>query len=210
MCVIVVQDKQKFPGWDMLQKCWFTNPHGAGVMYRTKEGRVHIEKGFMTFEDYKNYISALNDYQIRPMVYHFRIATHGTVSEENTHPFPISSKVPHMMALSVLSDAGVAHNGVINYKSYNHSLRMKNNLTDTGAFLIKNYLRAKNGNKISKKAFINGLKEENKISNSRFALMDGTDIIRVGTWYEFNGCYYSNNIVLPNRSFKSYDPCIID
>ena len=66
------------------------NPDGAGFMY-AYQGNVFIEKGFMSYEEFKvglDNLSQKYDISALPLVMHFRIATSGNVDGGTTHPFP--------------------------------------------------------------------------------------------------------------------------
>ena len=191
MCVIVVQ-KDKFPGWDTLKNCWDRNPHGAGYMYQN-DGKVIISKGYTTFNEFKNSVERVPDYQHIPIVYHFRIATHGTVIPENTHPFPLGKQVKFMKALDVSCSCAIAHNGIITKKMYDEKERAKYNLSDTGEFIREIADHSTKDGHISKKAVQTYLDCENRLSGSRFVMMDAKSVKTFGQFYEYNGCLFSNN-----------------
>ena len=81
-----------------LQRCWNRNPHGAGIVYPTGNGRVKVHKTLDRDEFTKLWKLVPND---RNVVVHFRYATHGRVGMRNTHPFTVA---PGLV---------VAHNGII-------------------------------------------------------------------------------------------------
>ena len=196
MCVIVIQNKAVFPGWDNLKACWTSNPHGAGFMYQ-EDDKVRIVKGLMTFEDFKNAVSLVKNYSSRPMVYHFRISSHGTVNARNTHPYPFSPNEKAMVALDLIVPVGIAHNGVISRGAYSGFVQQSLNITDTAQFLRERYQVLKNNNYVKKSELIKELKDESKASSSRFVMMDGKEVRLFGTWYNHKGCVYSNNHSLP-------------
>lgn len=189
MCVIAVKPKGiDMPTDEVLQQMWNTNRDGAGFMYND-EGRVHIKKGFMTFDDFKRNLQSVYDELTRrainlkedvSFVYHFRIATHGTVIPENTHPFPVSSDIDALKALDVSTDLGMAHNGVI--RTLDNDLT--HNLTDTATF-VKDVL-------VPFKAFFSSAFLQlanitkfigNTINASRLAFLDGEgNVTKIGSW----------------------------
>jgi predicted glutamine amidotransferase len=137
MCVIAVKPKNiDFPNNELITKMWNSNPDGAGYMY-SLNGAVYIEKGFMTLEELNNALKKLSEKLLSegktmkelPFVLHFRITTHGGTSRENTHPFPLSSKLPHLQALDVKSKIALAHNGVIT------TVDKEENVSDTMVFV---------------------------------------------------------------------------
>lgn len=101
MCIAVLNKAQ---GRNLtkqeLKNCWENNNDGAGILYINKEGKLTI------FKEMKNFDALFDKYtEVRKigknMVLHFRISTHGLVSEENCHPFLVNKKV------------GFVHNGMI-------------------------------------------------------------------------------------------------
>jgi hypothetical protein len=64
-----------------------------------------------------------------PIMYHFRIGTHGPNSEALTHPFPISNQFKHLTALEYKSDIVMSHNGII------HSVVPRAGWSDTQQYI---------------------------------------------------------------------------
>lgn len=96
MCVILVGTKKQLLSIE-LDRAWRNNADGAGFSY-IENGRARIVKGLMTFEQT---INALEKTRTRNLIsLHFRLATHGKVCANNTHPFRVGR------------DA-LAHNGVL-------------------------------------------------------------------------------------------------
>ena len=80
------------------------------------DGRVHIEKGYMSLDKFLEAIDRLSkrlDLTKTGVVMHFRITTHGGTKPENTHPFPVSDSLPLLKKLKCSAKLGVAHNGII-------------------------------------------------------------------------------------------------
>ena len=121
MCVIAIKNKGvAMPNAKALKAMWDANDDGAGFMY-TLDNKVFIEKGFMHLHNLEKSLKALSmrvskkniDMKDIPMVFHFRITTHGGTSPQNTHPFPVSPKADHLKSLEVSTELAVAHNGII-------------------------------------------------------------------------------------------------
>lgn len=116
MCVIAAKPKGvKMPTENEIRAMWARNPDGAGVMYARK-GFVHIDKGFMTLDDFLAHVDKLNrklNLTQTAVVMHFRITTHGGTCPANCHPFPISEDIKALQALHKTATIGVAHNGII-------------------------------------------------------------------------------------------------
>lgn len=86
MCVIVTAEKGSMPTIDQLTRMSETNPDGAGIAWHDGNGlhRVrHSDNGkTLTF-----ITEHWNELKATPCLIHFRLATHGAVNTENTHPF---------------------------------------------------------------------------------------------------------------------------
>ena len=171
----------------ILADCESANTHGCGFMFPYK-GQVYINKGFINvgamlrckrnlFKKFK--LDAVNT----PIVYHFRIATHGGISSQNCHPFPLSADTKDLQALSIKADVGVAHNGVLPLID-----KTEKDISDTQQ-LVKYGL--------SHMAFrdIRAAKSLIKLAlrDDRMIVMSGKrEIETFGFWYEEGGSYFSN------------------
>ena len=59
MCIIVAKKKEvDLPSIDTLETCFDHNSDGAGLMY-VDNGKVVIDKGYMTFKDFKRHYEKL-------------------------------------------------------------------------------------------------------------------------------------------------------
>lgn len=108
MCIIVYKKEGiKLPDMSILKNCWDGNSHGAGFMYRKKSvmgnRSIVIEKGFMTWESFKKRIGKFKTYE-GEMCIHFRLASHGCISENNCHPWEI-----------LKNESALCHNGIISW-----------------------------------------------------------------------------------------------
>jgi glutamine amidotransferase len=67
------------------------NSDGVGFAYYSKKNNIMIEKGTNIFEMKEKYFSIVEKVGERsPFMVHFRLATHGSVSDTNCHPFRIN------------------------------------------------------------------------------------------------------------------------
>lgn len=138
MCVIAVKKPGvNVPDQENIKDMWETNSDGAGFMYAIK-GKVYIEKGYMKLDQLTTALKMLEKQVYKkdglslkdlPMVFHFRIKTHGANNPANTHPFPISSKEQHLKALDLTAGLGVAHNGIIT------SVKAMGDMSDTMSYI---------------------------------------------------------------------------
>lgn len=97
MCIAIAKPEGMLLSGQTLKNCWDSNPDGAGFMYPEK-GKVVIVKGLMTFDEF---MTAYEPHKEKQAALHFRIATHGGVNKENTHPFQVTPAL------------GMVHNGII-------------------------------------------------------------------------------------------------
>lgn len=171
------------------------NPHGAGIVYRDKNGNVRIDRFLHSLEKADKIFDIINkadEYAI-----HFRYATHGEKNIINTHPFVISKNLC------------VMHNGIMN-----EFANINKEWSDTKNFaeyyckdLAKEY-----GDKI----FFNRekVKELGKRigSGNKLVFIDKDFNISIvnedsGTWLD--GCWASNtysiNVENYHNTFKSYN-----
>ena len=97
MCIAIYKPADKDIDKATLQRCFTSNPDGAGFLYSTGS-KVKIRKGFFDFE---SFYQAYTPHKDKAMLIHFRIKTHGAVEVANCHPFYITN------------DIGFIHNGII-------------------------------------------------------------------------------------------------
>ena len=172
MCVIVVKESGvSWPGKRYMRNCFLENSHGAGLAWADAEG-VHVEKGYFSWGPLWRDLKALEDY---PVLVHFRLATHGSINEENCHPFLLKNGTV------------MAHNGVLSIEP------LQEDMTDSESF-GKKYLE-KFTAKDLKKDHVKGLIEV-AIGSSKIALLnpDGSfTIFNRSKGVDFKGVWFSND-----------------
>lgn len=117
---------------------------------------------------------------------HFRLATHGSVRCRNCHPFRDG-------------DLFFAHNGVLPYPSVGDRTDSEFAFRNVLAPVVREYGLRSPELTAAVEAIIGG---------SRFAFLQGADVLTFGKWLEMDGCLYSNTIWLyrvNNRRFV-YSP----
>lgn len=199
MCIIAAKPAGvKMPSTETIHNMWVGNPDGAGIMY-VKDGRVRIEKGFMTYESFKAKIDELSrtlDMTKTACVMHFRITTHGGTRPENCHPFPVTDSIPALKKLSANVTLGVAHNGII-------PITPRKGISDTMEYIATQLAplhRALPGFTTNKDAM---LMIKNAI-NSKMAFLDRKGrIFTIGDFVEDDGILYSNESYLGYARFRS-------
>lgn len=99
MCIIVTKEKNAKPiDEKVFENCWDNNPDGAGILFHDGKSATLI-KGIMKKEEFLEKVKLANKEE-NSFIIHTRIATHGSVKPENTHPF-------------VSDTLGFAHNGTM-------------------------------------------------------------------------------------------------
>ena len=195
MCVICAKPAGvEFPTVDYVYDMWCTNPDGAGFMW-AEDGKVHIRKGFMKFNDFKEAYQKTfldrKDSKNMSAVMHFRITTHGGTKPENCHPFPVSGNMGLLQKLECTTNLGAAHNGIIT------GVKPRKNCSDTMEYIVSCVSVMK---KINKRFYLDknfNRLIESTIDGSRFCFLDpaGT-ITTIGDWHSDDG------LLLSNKNFK--------
>ena len=105
MCVIICCET-KFPVKNILKDAESHNNDGAGVAWLGDDKRVRYRKG-ITAEKINKMI---DEEKIKlPCIIHFRLTSCGNVTDELTHPFPITAQAE--TKLKGITKAVLFHNG---------------------------------------------------------------------------------------------------
>lgn len=212
MCVVAVKKAGvQFPNDDLMKSMWDSNSDGAGFMY-THNGKVHIEKGFMKYDDLMRAIAQLKkriDIVNTPVVLHFRITTHGGTSPQNTHPFPISSNEKYLKALDLTCSVGMVHNGIISSVVVDKDAKM----SDTMVYIQDVLAPLSMLNKSFYKNDFGKQLMENQIGWSKLAFLDKSGDLQLvgsflkGTKYNSKDLLFSNLNHEYSRAniYKTYD-----
>ena len=183
MCIAVYIPEKKNLTDQQIKNCFANNPDGAGIMWQ-ENGKVHIQKGFFKVEEL---IKAFREIPITvPRGLHCRIATSGKISTECCHPFPIIKDIKSMGRAECIVDSAVIHNGVISFCTPHEGLLSP--FSDTMVF-ARDFLYPM-GNKINTQAFKILFEQSN---TSKLLIFNKDKIIRMGTWIEDGGVYFSNS-----------------
>lgn len=152
MCILITkrQGFKDLPTLEQLKNCFENNEDGAGVAWTLGDGQIHFQKGFMNWKDFETHEKNApyrKESKRYAVLYHFRMATHGTISKGNCHPFILSSRVKDLKQTGgTTSLPVVGHNGIIDIKEKKEHKSL--DLSDTMIFIkeilssneIKDYL----------------------------------------------------------------------
>lgn len=100
MCLIMIGKLEHIKKLD-LAKAWATNPHGAGIVIPSDT--PDMIKGIMHYKQFDSLLGKLSDKLT--VAIHLRLATHGKISPQNTHPFQLN-KGSYLMHNGVLQGLG--------------------------------------------------------------------------------------------------------
>jgi len=199
MCVICVKPGGiDLPDIDCFKSAHNSNPHGAGFMVAHPNGaQIIIEKGFFNPCDMYDVVNRTAELLKRPlkdlsMVFHWRLATHGSHSKGNCHPFPLTDDLASLKAETLQwFGPAMAHNGVFPIDVP----RDERDLSDTQWGIMQ----------VFSKLIFDEIEsaQDNDIpllNTGRIVVLDPTGrLVRRGYWQEDAGCFWSNNSYRPSK-----------
>lgn len=193
MCILAVATAGAMFPRETLEDMFLANPDGAGWAY-AKDGKIYFSKGYTSANKFIKAVLKLPEDAERMV--HCRIATHGGVSKELTHPFPVSESYAKMEMLSGVLSSGyiLAHNGILSNftpdKSHSDTEELVRCLANLKCDIMGAEMRD----------IINAL-----VHGSRVAILN-TDgkINRYGTgWTQIDGIWYSNTYFRGRSAYRS-------
>ena len=201
MCIICLKPEGSvLPSFEILENCFFNNPDGAGYAVKRKGLKnVYFKKGFFNFNELYNALMEENISDEDICAIHFRIATNGSVTSKNCHPFFITEDRKSAFAIEGSCKSVLFHNGVLS-KKYSYD----KNVSDT--FLFTQNLAKKEKSLIAKKRLVSFIEKET--TGSRILYFSAEGVIKSGDWIfdAGSGCFFSNYSFEPAfYSVKSYD-----
>jgi hypothetical protein len=189
MCIIIIKKAGiKTPSRKTLKRCFDANPDGAGIAYYNKGDKgCTISKGFMDWVDFCAAVESMPITQDTTAIYHFRIATHGSVTPEKCHPFPVSNKLADLDAILINTPVAMAHNGILRQHAPSNGV----NMSDTQIFcqtILSQPVIMDNLDNPTIQALL-----ESHVSGSRVVIMR-PQLVMLGDWIaESNGLLFSNS-----------------
>lgn len=200
MCIIASKPAGvEMPDEATLMTMFINNPDGAGLMY-AMNNTVNIEKGFMRYEDFEKRLIELDaKYSLKRMsvVMHFRIATHGGVTGENCHPFPVTDNLTLMGKKRSKTNLAIAHNGIIDITPRNKYI------SDTMEYVASQLAPLSR----AMPQFYKNKHAMQMVSNaidSKMVIMDGKGALYyIGRFEDENGVKYSNGSYRTMNKWRS-------
>lgn len=189
MCVIVVQLQDKPLPQEILENCWTNNNDGGGFAYihRSSRKKVSVFKELKNFGlFYSNYKKAFSmKRKETPMVLHFRISTHGGVTEDNIHPHWVHE-----------NELALFHNGVLHLNNEGiYDKNLEKAMSDTALF-AKFFLTKLDPNFFRDRALCFMIEKAIGAGNKLVTFnYDGEVTIfneSAGMWDKDLGCWFSN------------------
>jgi len=185
MCLIIIADSAR-PSATEVDAAHLSNSDGIGVAYQQPADRLVTWEQGLTVEGTQALIPTLP----LPFVVHFRFATHGGISRQLCHPFPVSRQVG--ITLQGQARELLFHNGVWNqHAQFERRAKLRGPVSDTR---IMAYVLWREG-----QAEREGVAAQLATQAGKLALFTPEGITRYGTWSEGDGeddtttgCYYSN------------------
>jgi hypothetical protein len=168
-------------------QCWKHNSDGGGYSFINR-GTLELKRGFFDRKEMlAAYRSDRKEHFDSPFLLHFRIATQGDISEQNTHPF------------RVRPDLVMAHNGHI--MGHRHAIK-----SDTHVFVL-DVLRKLPDNFENHDAILELLDGYIGSDKMVFLRADGKAMIMNegwGKWDKNGGCWFSNDSYKKRKYTTSY------
>lgn len=104
MCMLCVVPPNVIPSRDKLEASALNNPHGFGfAIVIPKEKRIHTERTMNADTSINRFIEMRGQYPEGYAMWHARLATHGSVTVDNCHPFAVGGD----------TQTYLAHNGIL-------------------------------------------------------------------------------------------------
>lgn len=184
MCIIMFKCKgSSFPSQQTISNCMDRNPDGFAMAWNEPDGSLRNFQTMDRGEALKRYIRLVktHDPEKTALIFHARIATHGSKKRENCHCWLADTKI---------GDVAFAHNGILS------NVPNRDDMTDSETFFRDYFLPTLEGA---------GLETAGKVAkaiagNSKFAfLFEGGHISCVGAFEKHADkgakgvCYYSNS-----------------
>lgn len=182
MCVIVHQPNGAHLSKNLARELWQTNPDGGGFAFLDNDKNLVVEK-FMKFSSFWSKFETMRStFPARDFMLHMRIATHGSVSINNVHPFQLNE---HTM---------MAHNGILHEVTDDLDADPNDDRTDSEYFIqevLKDLPRTWLDNKYLRAMMDEWIGWSRLMFITNDPLLEHT-VYRIGNWEQEQGLMLSN------------------
>ena len=199
MCIIIVANKNKKIPNEHIKLASELNCDGFG-MSASVNNKLFVYKSIsMNSDDIIRLYNSIRQVATGDIVLHFRLATHGDVSDKLCHPFHVNK------------DLVMFHNGVIRDSISGYNEHNKNE-SDTKAFVnnvLKNFKKGFQNNETIMNMISTSVGEYNKL-----CFLDSTGKTTYTSsdkWVEYNGILYSNpDIFYEGLNYRYINPATME
>lgn len=191
MCILIAKAKTaRKPSLDEIKNSANANPDGCGVAW-VQNKQIHCAHRRTLDDNFEKILQSIPDNA--PAIYHFRIATHGTVNERNCHPF--------------VSDDGktaFAHNGILSIQN-----DKEKDWTDSETAFRYLFLPILKTCKIDSAGFTAAI--NTIIGSSKFAFLQSNGTLTTfGNFINDGGLLFSNASYLPRPTYSTISTRSLD
>lgn len=163
MCVLIYKPAGvEMPSPAIMKACKAANPHGQGFVTPAVKCKT---LNFGYFTERLSHVA-----KDEPCIIHFRLATHGSISRRNCHPF-------------TKNGVSFAHNGIIDIKPYGDKTDSETAFDEFLLPVIERY---------GLKSRMLDIVVRELIGRSKFAFMQGGYVRLFGNFTNIDGCLFSN------------------
>ena len=199
MCIIIVANKNKKIPNEHIKLASELNCDGFGIS-ASVNNRLFVYKSIsMNSDDIIKLYNSIRQVATGDIVLHFRLATHGNISDKLCHPFYVNK------------DLVMFHNGVIRDSVSGYNEHNKNE-SDTKAFVnnvLKNFKKGFQNNKTIMNMISTSVGEYNKL-----CFLDNTGKTTYTSsdkWVEHNGILYSNpDVFYEGEDYRYINPATME
>lgn len=199
MCIIIVANKNKKIPNEHIKLANELNCDGFGISASVNNKLFVYKSISINSDDIINLYNSIRQVATGDIVLHFRLATHGDISDKLCHPFYVNKDL-------VMFHNGVIRDSVSGYNGHNK------NESDTKAFVknvLKNFKKGFQNNETIMNIISETLGEYNKL-----CFLDSTGQTTYTSsdkWVEYNGILYSNpDIFYDGENYRYINPATME
>lgn len=199
MCIIIVANKNKKIPNEHIKLASELNCDGFGISASVNNKLFVYKSISINSDDIIKLYNSIRQVATGDIVLHFRLATHGDISDKLCHPFYVNKDL-------VMFHNGVIRDSVSGYNGHNK------NESDTKAFVnnvLKNFKKGFQNNKTIMNMISETVEEYN-----RLCFLDSTGqttYTSSNKWVEYNGILYSNpDIFYDSENYRYINPATME